>query len=74
VLTLVSEEKTLLDIAKKTIEWGGDTDSVLSIAWGIASTRMHEELPAFFEGGLENGPYGRTFLRDLGTKLMRRFQ
>lgn len=70
VLTLLMEEKSLLGIAKKTIEWGGDTDSVLAIAWGIASARMHDELPPFFDGGLENGTYGRTFLNDLGKKLM----
>ena len=70
VMTLVSREKSLLDIARKTIEWGGDTDSVLSIAWGIASTRMRDELPPFFDGGLENGPFGYKFLSDLGKKLM----
>jgi ADP-ribosylglycohydrolase len=70
VMTLISTETTLIGIARKAIEWGGDVDSVLSIAWGIASARMREELPAFFEGGLEDGPYGRDFLRDLGAKLM----
>jgi ADP-ribosyl-[dinitrogen reductase] hydrolase len=73
VMTLLTTERTLLGIAKKTIEWGGDTDSVLAIAWGIASARMTEELPPFFEGGLENGPYGRTFLRNLGERLMTAF-
>jgi ADP-ribosylglycohydrolase len=70
VMTLVSREKSLLDIAKRVIEWGGDTDSVLAIAWGIASTRMREQLPAFFGGGLEDGPYGYDFLSELGQKLM----
>jgi ADP-ribosylglycohydrolase len=70
VLTLLETEATLLDITKRTILWGGDVDSVLAIAWGIASTRMHHELPAFFDGGLENGTYGRRFLADLGARLM----
>jgi ADP-ribosylglycohydrolase len=71
VMTLISTETTLLGIARKAIEWGGDVDSVLSIAWGIASARMDgAELPPFFEGGLEDGAYGRDFLRDLGAKLM----
>lgn len=74
VLTLVSEEKSLLDIARKAIEWGGDVDSVLSIAWGVASARMKEPLPDFFETGLENGPYGKGFLRGLGQRLMEAFQ
>jgi len=75
VYTLVSREKSLMDIARRTIEWGGDTDSVLSLAWGIASTRMQDEkLPEFFDSGLENGTYGRTFLEGFGTRLMERFQ
>jgi ADP-ribosylglycohydrolase len=73
VMTLLATQSSLLDIARTTIEWGGDTDSVLAIAWGIASARMHEKLPPFFDGGLENGPYGYKFLADLGAKLMKRY-
>jgi ADP-ribosyl-[dinitrogen reductase] hydrolase len=73
VLTLVSEEKSLVDIARRAIEWGGDVDSVLAIAWGIASARMREPLPEFFDSGLENGAYGRDFLRGLGGRLMDSF-
>jgi ADP-ribosylglycohydrolase len=69
VLTLVSQEASLLGIARRAIAWGGDTDSVLAIAWGIASARMREGLPEFLECGLEDGPYGRTFLRGLGERL-----
>jgi ADP-ribosylglycohydrolase len=69
VLTLVSQEESLLGIARRAIAWGGDTDSVLAIAWGVASARMREDLPEFFERGLEDGPYGRTFLRELGARL-----
>jgi ADP-ribosylglycohydrolase len=74
VLQLVSTGTSLIDIARRTIEWGGDTDSVLAIAWGIASTRMREQLPAFFGGGLEDGPYGYDFLSDLGHKLMEKYK
>lgn len=74
VLALVEGEATLLDIARRTIERGGDTDSVLAIAWGIASARMHEPLPEFFARDLERGPFGRDFLERLGIELMERFQ
>ena len=71
VLALVSEETSLLGILKRTIEWGGDTDSVAAIAFGIASCRMKEELPDFFEYGLETGRcFGTHFLRYLGKDLM----
>jgi ADP-ribosyl-[dinitrogen reductase] hydrolase len=73
VMTLLATETTLLGIAKKALEWGGDTDSVLAIAWGIASARMREDLPAFFGRDLERGPYGHDFLVDLGSKLMAQY-
>ncbi len=73
VYALVSTEPSLLKIAETAIRWGGDVDSVLAIAWGIASSRMQTvdgELPGFFETGLEDGSYGRRFLVGLGTRLM----
>lgn len=70
VLTLLTTQTSLLDIARTALTWGGDTDSVLSIAWGIASARMTEPLPDFFERDLENGSYGKDFLIALGTQLM----
>ncbi len=73
-MTLVSERYTLLDIARTALVWGGDTDSVISIAWGIASARMNgDELPYFFERDLENGTHGRDYLRSLGTILMKEY-
>lgn len=73
VHTLLTEETTLLGIMKRLLTWGGDTDSVAAVAWGIASCRMTEELPKFFEDDLErlNGSaYGPPYLRDLGKRLM----
>lgn len=71
VFDLVTSGLSLMDILRQTIEWGGDTDSVAAIAWGIASTRSDEPIPEFFERGLEPGrKFGATFLRDLGKKLM----
>jgi ADP-ribosyl-[dinitrogen reductase] hydrolase len=70
VLTLLTTEEILMGVARTALEWGGDTDSVLAIAWGIASARMTENVPKFFDEGLENGAYGRDFLKDLGLRLM----
>lgn len=72
VLTLLKEQKSLMDIMKTLLVWGGDTDSVAAIAWGIASSRyQNEELPEFMERDLEpGGLYGPTFLRYLGCELM----
>jgi len=71
VHTLLVEEHSLLDMMKRLLVWGGDTDSVAAIAWGIASARYpNEALPSFFERDLEpNGKYGAAFLKDLGARL-----
>jgi ADP-ribosyl-[dinitrogen reductase] hydrolase len=71
VFDLVTSGKTLMGILRQTIEWGGDTDSVAAIAWGIASARDAEPVPDFLEHGLEpGGKYGVGFLKDLGAQLM----
>lgn len=73
VCTLLTTQTSLMGIMRQVIEWGGDTDSVASIAWGIASARYPDEvLPEFLERDLEanNATYGPAFLRSLGTRLM----
>lgn len=74
VALLVATSTSLIDLARHAIRWGGDTDSVLAIAWGIASARMREPLPDFFDRGLENGTYGRNFLADAGRWLMEKYE
>lgn len=76
VADLVANELSLMAILKKTIEWGGDTDSVAAIAWGIASSRYQDErLPAFMWQGLEQGnpATGTFYLAGLGKKLMEKY-
>lgn len=71
LLAGTSNKKNLLCILEKIIKWGGDTDSVAAIAWGIASTRMTEKIPDFLETDLEpNGKFGTSYLKELGLKLM----
>ena len=72
VCTLLRRGKSLMDIMRQVLEWGGDTDSVGSLAWGIASARFQDEkLPEFLERDLETGrKYGPKFLKDLGKELM----
>jgi ADP-ribosylglycohydrolase len=74
VHTLLTEETSLMGILRRAILWGGDTDSVCAIAWGIASCRYQDEqLPEFFERDLESGrdgKYGPAFLKELGRELM----
>lgn len=72
VHTLLVEQTSLMGIMRQVIEWGGDTDSVCAIAWGIASSRYPDEvIPEFLERDLETGgKYGPTYLKELGRQLM----
>ena len=74
VHTLLTQENSLMKILKRVVEWGGDTDSVGAVAWGIASARYKsEQLPEFLEQDLEvrgNLKYGPEFLKKLGSRLM----
>jgi len=77
VLDLVAhDDRSLMEILKQTLVWGGDTDSVAAIAWGIASARRQDErLPAFMRADLEGGNSrtGIERLRRLGAALMEKF-
>ena len=78
VHTLLVEETSLSGIMKRLIAWGGDTDSVASIAWGIASCRRQvEAVPEFMERDLEsyeNSSFGASFLKSLSSQLMDAFR
>lgn len=75
VYTLLTTETTLMGMLRQIIEWGGDTDSVGAIAWGIASSRMREELPSFLAMNLEHGrtDTGPIYLYRLGLDLMEKY-
>lgn len=70
VFDLLTHCSTLSEVLRGAIQFGGDTDSVASIALGIASTRMPNDLPQILFDTLENGPYGRDYLKTLGAQLM----
>jgi len=76
VLTLVSTRESLMQMLKDACHWGGDVDSVASIAWGIASSRFqNEQLPEFLERDLEFGSpkTGQQRLCELGSQLMSKY-
>lgn len=67
---LLTECHSLMDMLCTLIQWGGDTDSVAAVAWGIASCRFREEkLPDFLYKGIENP----TYLKEVGAQLMNKF-
>ena len=75
VLTLVATKSSLMEMLRTAMVWGGDVDSVASIAWGIASSRMQDEaLPIFFEESLEmySNVTGSKRLCAISKELMQR--
>lgn len=77
VAHLLRTETSLMSIMRRLIEWGGDTDSVAAIAWGIASTRLQDEvLPDFLARDLEltRPDLGAGRLIQVSTELMRTFR
>jgi len=72
VLTVLINENTLKDVLKASVDFGGDVDTVASIALAIASTSdmFEKNLPKFLFDELENFTYGRDYL----TNLDRRFK
>lgn len=77
VIDLLTEPgASLMGMLEKAIRWGGDVDSVASIAWGIGSTLLpHDDVPDFMFYNLEywSPKTGVERLRSLGTQLMEKF-
>ncbi len=75
VLTVLSQSSSLSEVLDKSIMLGGDTDSVASIACGIAffSDEYDKDLPEFLSRDIENGPYGKDYLIQLNHQLLSQY-
>ena len=56
-------------LLRAAVAFTGDTDSVAAIALGCSAcfSEYQQDLPAVLIRGLENGPYGRDYLKALET-------
>jgi len=71
VFDALMTQNNLLDILRYLVLLGGDTDSTCSIALGIASSKLTDKLPDFFETELApNNKCNISFLRTLSEKLI----
>lgn len=70
-LTAVAAGGTLSQILRKCVAFTGDVDTVATIALAAASRspQIADDLPSVLVDNLEDGRYGRHFLRTLDTKL-----
>lgn len=75
VMTVLKESDSLYSIIDKSILMGGDTESVASIACGIASqsSEFNQDLPDFMYSDLENNTYGKDYLMTLDKLLFEKF-
>jgi ADP-ribosyl-[dinitrogen reductase] hydrolase len=64
--------KTLTEIMRNAVSYGGDTDTVAAIACGLASQceDIGQSVPRALLSGLENGKWGLKYLRALDSGLI----
>jgi ADP-ribosylglycohydrolase len=73
-MTAVATTDSLSRLLHRCVSYGGDVDTVATIALAAASwsTAHDRDLPEPLVAGLENGTYGRTYLAHLDAELQTR--
>ncbi|WP_207229257.1 ADP-ribosylglycohydrolase family protein [Ktedonosporobacter rubrisoli] len=71
-VTALTRCDTMRELLKACIQFSGDVDTVAAIALaaGSCSSEIAQDLPAHLFEELENGKYGREYIRRLDTQLM----
>jgi len=74
-ITAIGRNRSLTSLLRECVDFGGDVDTVAAIALGAASMSEDyaRDLPEALVNGLENGPFGRDFLRSLDRRLLEKF-
>lgn len=74
-VTAVRRWNTLGDVLKACVDFGGDVDTVGAIAMPAASrsTEIRDDIPDALIEQLEDGPFGRRYLRALDEQLLARW-
>ena len=75
VHTALAAHRSMRELLRACVAFGGDTDSVAAIALGLASLSQEfvNDLPASLLEGLENGPFGRDWLIALDARFAAHF-
>lgn len=71
-ITALLHADNMADLLRRCIAFTGDVDTVATIALaaGSCSGEIEQNLPPNLSEGLENGAYGREYLRTLDARLM----
>lgn len=69
------EGHSLTDVLHLAVSLGGDTDTIAAIAAPAAAVcpETRNALPPIFHDGLENGTYGRDYLKGIDERLLVKF-
>jgi ADP-ribosyl-[dinitrogen reductase] hydrolase len=75
VNTALQRHRGMAALLRDCAAFGGDVDTVGAIALGLASLARDyaADLPPTLHDALEDGPYGRSWLRALDERLVERF-
>ena len=75
VNTALQRHRGMTALLRDCIDFGGDVDTVAAIALGLAALTPEVacDLPRSLHDGLEDGAFGRTWLRALDRRLAERF-
>jgi ADP-ribosyl-[dinitrogen reductase] hydrolase len=71
-ITALIRSATMSSLLKACIQFSGDVDTVAAIALaaGSCSSEIAQDLPSCLFDTLENGPYGKDYIRLLDRQLM----
>ncbi|MBB6402505.1 ADP-ribosylglycohydrolase [Methanococcus maripaludis] len=70
-ITAIVSSDSLSEVLRKCVDFRGDTDTVAAIAIASATncSEIKHDLPQKLYDKLEDGPFGRKYLRELDSKL-----
>lgn len=71
-ITAIVQSTSLSDLLRRCVAFTGDVDTVAAIALaaGSASPELEPDLPVHLYEGLENGPFGHDYIRQLDQQLL----
>jgi len=71
-VTAIRMSSSLSELLRNSVAFTGDVDSVAAIAMGAASfsDEIARDIPDVLVAGLEDGPWGRTRLREMDAALL----
>ncbi len=73
VFTVLSEAHSFSEILKKSVDLGGDVDTVASLALALAAVdkNMENDLPRWLYDELENEQFGRDYILNIDNELFK---